>query len=178
MIIIIVVSVIVLIMLYVVAKYNKLNKASIKVDEAFSGIDVALTKRYDVLTKMVEVVKGYAKYEKETLINVISIRKGMSLQEKVEANKSMDESFDKINLTVENYPNLKADKNFQLLEKAVIDVEEHLQAARRLYNSNVSLYNQLIVVFPTNILAKFFKMSKKDFFEADKIDKNYTVDIK
>ena len=178
MFIVIAVAIIFIILLYIVVKYNKLNKASIKVEEAFSGIDVALTKRYDVLTKMVEVVKGYTKYENETLTKVISIRSGMSLDEKVEANKNMDESFNKINLAVENYPNLKADKNFQLLEKAVIDVEEHLQAARRLYNSNVSLYNQLIVVFPTNILAKFFKMSKKEFFEADKIDKHYNVEIK
>ena len=102
----------------------------------------------------------------------------MSLDEKIEANKSMDESFNKINITKENYPNLKADKNFQMLEKAVIDVEEHLQAARRLYNSNVSLYNQLLVVFPTNILAKFFKMSKRDFFEAENIDKDYNVEMK
>ena len=174
----IVVGIVFIIFLYVVIKYNKLNKASIKVEEAFSGIDVALTKRYDVLTKMVEVVKGYTKYENETLTKVISIRSGMSLEEKEEANKSMDESFNKINLTKENYPNLKADNNFQMLEKAVIDVEEHLQAARRLYNSNVSLYNQLLVVFPTNLIAKFFKMSKKDFFEADKTTENYNIEVK
>lgn len=72
---------------------------------------------------------------------------------------------------VESYPNLKADENFKILQKTIIDVEEHLQAARRMYNSNVSIYNQMIDVFPTNIVAKMNNMVRHDFFEASEVKK-------
>ena len=72
---------------------------------------------------------------------------------------------------VESYPNLKADENFKILQKTIIDVEKHLQAARRMYNSNVSIYNQMIEVFPTNIVAKMNNMVRRDFFEADEVKK-------
>ena len=72
---------------------------------------------------------------------------------------------------VESYPNLKADENFKILQKTIIDVEKHLQAARRMYNSNVSIYNQMIEVFPTNIVAKMNNMVRRDFFEASEVKK-------
>lgn len=160
-----------------IAIYNSVIRLSVKVDEAFSGIDVALAKRYDLLSQMVEVVKGYMKYEKETLLEVIKIRKGMSLEEKEEANNKMDESSKKINIIVEKYPELKADKNVMVLQKSILDCEEHLQAARRLYNSNVSLYNQRILTFPSNLIAKKMKMNKKEFFMVDENKKEYEVDL-
>ncbi len=176
---IVIVSIILLIFLFTfIGIYNKVNKLSIKVDEAFSGIDVALAKRYDLLSQMVSVVKGYMKYEKETLLDIIKIRKGMTLEEKENANKKMDESSKKINIIVEKYPELKADKNVLVLQKSILDCEEHLQAARRLYNSNVSLYNQMIVTFPSNIIAKKMKRTKKDFFSVDEDKKEYKVDLK
>lgn len=161
-----------------IAIYNSVIKLSVKVDEAFSGIDVALAKRYDLLSQMVAVVKGYMKYEKETLLEVIKIRKGMSLEEKETANTKMNEASKKINITVEKYPELKADKNVMILQKSILDAEEHLQAARRLYNSNVSLYNQKILTFPSNIIAKKMKMTKKDFFKVEEDKKEYKVDLK
>lgn len=178
----ILIAVIVLIILifinWYISTYNKLNKSIIKVDEALSGIDVALAKRYDVLTKMVEVVKGYAKHEKEILFEVIKLRKESSIQEKNKVNHVMDESFKKINAVVENYPELKASENFKLLQKAVVDVEEHLQAARRVYNSNVSSYNQLIASFPNSIVANNKGMTKKDFFEVEESKKeNVKIDL-
>lgn len=150
---------------------NKLNRAIIKIDEASSGIDVALTKRYDVLTKMIDVVKGYAKHEKETLFEVIKLRKDMTMQEKNEVNQSMDENLKKISVVAESYPELKSNENFKTLQQSIVDVEEHLQAARRLYNSNVSLYNQMLVSFPTSVVASNKGMTKKDFFEAESIKK-------
>lgn len=163
-----------IIIIIIISIYNKVNRLSIKVDEAFSGIDVALAKRYDLLTQMVAVVKGYMKHEKETLLEVIKIRKGMSLEEKVEANKKMDDSSKKINIIVEKYPELKADKNVMVLQKAILDVEEHLQAARRLYNSNVSQYNQMLVTFPTNIIAR--KKEKRDFFQVEESKKELVIE--
>ena len=170
--ILIAVAVIILIfIIWYISTSNKLNRAVVKIDEALSGIDVALTKRYDVLTKMIDVVKTYAKHEKETLFEVIKLRDNMSIKERNDANRAMDENLRKINVAVENYPELKSSENYKTLQQSIVDVEEHLQAARRLYNSNVSLYNQLLVSFPTSSIAKNKGMIKKDFYETDEIKK-------
>lgn len=83
----------------------------------------------------------------------------------------MDENFKKINIVAERYPELKSSENYKTLQQSIADVEEHLQAARRFYNSNVSLYNQLLVSFPTSSVASMKGMTKKDFFEADESKK-------
>ena len=163
--------------IWYIAVLNKLNRTIIKIEEALSGIDIALTKRYDVITKMVEVVKGYTKHEKEILFKIIKMRENLSLIEKSSLNKAMDENMQKVNIVVEKYPDLKANENFKELQKAIVDVEEHLQASRRCYNANVSIYNQLIVSFPINLVAKNKKMTKKDFFEIEE-SKKENVKIK
>lgn len=160
-----------ILVLWYISVSNKLNRAVVKIDESLSGIDVALTKRYDVLTKMIDVVKAYAKHEKETLFEVINLRKDMTIQEKNDANKTMDENFKRINVVAENYPELKSSENYKTLQQSIADVEEHLQASRRLYNSNVSLFNQMLVTFPTSSIAKNKGLTKKDFFEADETKK-------
>ena len=160
-------AIIIIILVLFIIIFNKISRSSIKVDEAFSGIDVALAKRYDLLTQMIEIVKGYMKHEKDVLFEVVKLRKGMTISEKETANDKMDASFNKVNLLIEKYPELKADKNVMVLQKSVIDVEEHLQAARRLYNSNVSIYNQMIKVFPSNIIAKITKKKEREFFKAE-----------
>lgn len=165
-IIVIVVVILLILVIWVISTSNRLNRTMIKIEESLSGIDIALAKRYDVITKMIEVVKGYAKHEKETLFEVVKLRENMSLPEKETANNSMNENMKKINMIVENYPDLKASENFMELQKAIVDVEEHLQASRRCYNSNVSIYNQLIASYPTSIIAKKKAMTKKDFFQA------------
>ena len=163
--------VLVILVIWYISVSNKLNRAVVKIDESLSGIDVALTKRYDVLTKMIDVVKAYTKHEKETLFEIINLRKDMTIQEKNDVNKAMDENFKKINIVAENYPELKSSENYKTLQQSIADVEEHLQAARRLYNSNVSLFNQLLVTFPTSSIAKSKGLTKKDFFEADETKK-------
>lgn len=168
---IVIAVVILIILIWFVATSNALNKAVVKIDEANSGIDVALTKRYDVLTKMLDVTKGYAKHEKETLFETIKLRKDMSMAEKGEANNKMSEAFGKINVLAEAYPELKSSENFKTLQLSVSDVEEHLQAARRLYNANISSYNQMIVSFPTSIIAGMKGLTKKEFFVADEVKK-------
>ena len=170
-IVIAVIIVVLIIVISIISISNKINKAIVKIDEASSGIDVALTKRYDVLTKMIDVVKSYAKHEKDTLFEVIKLRKNMSIEEKNAENKKMDENFSKINIVAENYPELKSSENYKTLQQSIVEVEEHLQAARRLYNSNVSIYNQMIVSFPISIIAKSKGMIKKAFFEADESKK-------
>ena len=165
--IIVIVVAVVIILAYIISISNGLNRAIVKIDEASSDIDVALTKRYDVLTKMIDVVKGYTKYEQETIFKTIELRQNMTMKEKNEANMLMEENMQKINALAENYPDLKASENYKTLQKAIADVEEHLQASRRLYNANVSSYNQKIVTFPTSIIANNKGLTKKEFFSAE-----------
>lgn len=176
--IVIIIGFLLIVLLSYISILNKIKRTSIKVEEALSGIDVALSKRYNILSKMIDVVKGYAKHEKETMFQVIQLRKDMSLSEKAKENIKMDENMEKIDVLVENYPDLKASENFKVLQKSILEVEEHLQASRRCYNSNVSRYNQLIMIFPTNLVAKSRGMTKRDFFEASELEKkNDKIDL-
>lgn len=164
----IVVGVVLLVVaIWFIATSNTLNRTVVKVEESLSGIDVALTKRYDVLTKMIDVVKAYTKHEKETLFEVIKLRSDMTVKEKSEANQKMDENFQKITLLAESYPELKSSENYKTLQLSIMDVEEHLQASRRIYNANVSALNQMLVTFPTSLVAGMKHLGKKDFFEAE-----------
>ena len=147
--------------------FNGIKTAELKVSEALSGIDVALTKRYDVLTKMLETVKAYKAHEFDTLTQLVNLRRGMSMNERNQANASMDQLSSQISLLAENYPELRSSANFAELQKAITDVEEHLQAARRLYNANVTDYNKRIVTFPSSIVAGMMGAVQKPFFEAE-----------
>lgn len=162
---------ILIIVIKVISISNKLNILQVKIDEADSGIDVALTKRYDVLTKMIKVVKSYAKHEEETLFEVINLRKGMSLEDKTEVNEKMNKNMEKINIIAESYPELHSNENFKTLQQSIVEVEEHLQAARRLYNSNISTFNQMLVIFPASIIANLKGLKSKPFFEVEEIKK-------
>ena len=157
--------------LWYISTMNSLRRLEVKINEADSGIDVALTKRYDVLTKLVNTTKGYAKHEAETFENITKWRSGLpknlSMEQKQEFMGKMDGVLSGINIAVEAYPELKADRVFQNLQQSISDVEEHLQAARRLYNANVSALNSRIVTFPTSIVANAIGMKKKPFFVAE-----------
>lgn len=159
--------VVLIIVIWYASTYNGIKALGIKVDEGLSGIDVALTKRYDTLTKLLDVVKGYQKHEKEILLEVIKLRSGMSMTERNAANTQMDQAANQIKLLAEAYPELKSSNNFIQLQNSIADVEEHLQAARRLYNSNVSAYNTKIVMFPNTIVANGMGAKEKEFFEAE-----------
>ena len=169
--VIIAVVIIVILLCAYISIGNKLARAQVKIDEAESGIDVALTKRYDLLTKQLDIAKGYAKHEIETLTNVINLRKGMSMNEKAVASGEMDKMQQGINVVAEAYPELKSSENFKTLQNAVSDAEEHLQAARRVYNSNVSSFNQMLVSFPSSVIANSKGYTKRDFFEAEESKK-------
>lgn len=154
-----------IIIIFYIITSNKLDVFQIKIEEAVSSIDIALSKRYNVLTKMIEIVKNYTKYEKDTLFKINEIAKGISLNEKANLNKQIDDELAKIYILTKSYPKLKANENFKVLQKTIIEVEEHLQAARRVYNSNVSMFNQLVLKFPTNIVAKTKSLKEKEFFK-------------
>ena len=169
--IMIIALVVLLIVLSIVVWYistsNKIKRLDIKVSEALSGIDVALTKRYDVLTKMVDVVRSYKEYEKQTFTDIVGLRMGMSMQERKDASAKLDILSSELRLVAENYPVLKSSENYVMLQKSVLDVEEHLQASRRLYNANVTAYNNMLVTFPSSVVANGMGAVRKPFFEAE-----------
>lgn len=167
-----IVAIVIIIVVWYISTMNSLRAAELKVDEADSGIDVALTKRYDVLTKQLAVVKEYASHESKTLYETIKLRQGMSMAEKKEAASKMDEVASQIQLTAEAYPELKSSENFKMLQNSITDVEEHLQAARRLYNANVTSFNTKIVMFPASIVANQLALTKRDLFEAEDYKRN------
>ena len=160
-----------LIIVYIVwraiAISNRFKVLLVKIQEADSGIDVALLKRYDTLTKLIDVVKGYTKHETELLSEVIRLRSGMGMAEREDAHHKMDEAERKIHILAESYPELRSSENYRQLQEAIVDAEDHLQAARRVYNVNVSSFNQAIVQFPASIIANFAHHAPRDFFEAD-----------
>lgn len=170
-------AVVLIILLWYIGTLNGLRQTKVKIQEAVSGIDVALTKRYDVLTKMVDVAKSYATFEKATILEAIKLRSGMSMSERNKAAASMEQAARELNFLAENYPQLHSNENFRQLQVAIMDVEEHLQGARRAYNSNVSLLNRKIVTFPTSIVAGMSGIHAEEFFEAES-HKREDVDVK
>jgi LemA protein len=154
-----------------ISTMNRFERLAVKISESDSGIDVALIKRFDTLSKMLDVTKGYAKHEAETLSKIVALRKGMSMNEKIEATNKMDEITGRINVLVESYPDLKASDNFRELQRTIVEVEDHLQAARRIYNMNVSSFNQLLVSFPASLVGRAKGHILKQFFEAEKAKK-------
>lgn len=151
---------------------NRFKVLLVKIKEADSGIDVALTKRFDTLTKLMDVVKAYAKHETDLFAEVIKLRSGMDAAEKSEVNRKMDTMTDRINVVAEAYPELRSNENYKQLQDAIIDAEDHLQAARRVYNMNVSSFNQSIVLFPASIIANASHYTAQNFFAADEIKRN------
>ena len=160
---------VVMVIAYVISTNNKFRRMDVKIREAESGIDVSLTKRYDVFVKMLDVCKNYMAYEKSVIIESIRLRSNMSMQERTIAENKMNELYGNIRFTAEAYPQLASANNFAALQKAIVETENHLQAARRLYNANVSQYNSLVVSFPSNLVAGMIGARQKDFFEADQM---------
>ena len=144
---------------------NGFKKKEIRVEEGLSGVEVALTKRYDMLTKMLDTAKGYMAHENELFAKVIELRRGMSVAEMNAAAQQMDTLSGTFFAVAEGYPELRSSDVFVELQRGIRDAEEHLQAARRLYNSNVTAYNTAIAMFPAKILAGSHQL--KEFFAAD-----------
>lgn len=168
----VIVAIVAIVVLWYIGTMNSLRAMELKVDEADSGIDVALAKRYDVLTKQLAVVKEYASHESKVLYETIQLRRGMSMAEKKDVVDKMNQVSGQIQLTAEAYPELKSSDNFMALQNSITDVEEHLQAARRLYNSNVTAYNTKIIMFPASLIANSLAMTKRDLFEVETYKRN------
>ncbi|MCL1919330.1 MAG: LemA family protein [Peptococcaceae bacterium] len=146
---------------------NNFIRMGNKLKESASGIEVSLVKRHDLLTKMLDATKGYMAHERETFAEIVSLRRGMSIPEMNQANDQMNRMEARIKLLAENYPQLRSSDVFCQLQHSIHDCEEHLQAARRLYNSNATSFNNAIQVFPNSIVSGMKKMVPAAFFAAE-----------
>lgn len=157
--------VLVFILMYYIFVYNRLQRLVNNLEEASSGIDVALLKRFDLISSLVEVVKGYSKHEREVFTEITQIRNNISSNREV-ASEQMEKAISKLNVVVEAYPQLKASAQYLNLQKNLTNVEEHLQASRRLYNRSVTQLNNVIKQFPTSFIAKNHDISARELFAA------------
>lgn len=171
MIFFIIIILVLIILIYGFIVYNSLIKLDNKVNEAFATMDVYLKKRWDLIPNLVETVKGYAKHEKDTLQEVISLRntpyESMSDDEKVKTNQKLSQSVTKIMALAEAYPELKANENFKELSKDLSKIEEDIANSRKYYNGTVRTYNDKIEMVPSNIVAGIFGFKTRTMFEVD-----------
>ena len=173
---IVLIVIIVLIALYIMY-FNQFKKLQVKIDEASSDIDVALEKRYDTLTKMFDMAKSYAKFEKDTLVEIVQYRSNMSVKDMNEVQRKMNTIAKNVSFVAEQYPQLQSNQQFVTLQKQIADCEEHLQASRRFYNANVSALNTKVSQFPSNIVASTMGVKNSEFFIADE-EKKKDIDMK
>lgn len=160
-----------LVLLYGVAAYNSFVRLRNSVEEAFSTMDVYLKKRTDLVPNLVEVVKGYASHEKETLNMVVEARNKVlatsSSQERTDGEQGLSQALGKLFALSESYPELKADTQFLELQKQLKQIEDDISQARKYYNGVVKEMNTRVESFPSNILAGIFHFEKEPFFIID-----------
>ena len=177
----VVVAVIIIIVIYAIVLFNSFASLDNKVKEAFSTMDIYLKKRCDLVPNLVEVVKSYAKYEKDTLKEITKLRGNiyddMSNDEKIKTNLKLNRDIDKIMLLVEAYPELKASDNFKNLSDKLVKIEDDIANSRKYYNGTVRIFNNKVEMFPNNIFAKIFGYKSRPMFEA-KISERENVDVK
>ena len=159
--------------LYAISIYNKLVKTRQMVDEGWSGIDIQLKRRANLIPNLVETIKGYATHERETLEKVTEMRARAAnassggAAERSQAEGNLSKALVNLMAVAENYPDLKANEGFQNLQQELAGVEDEIQLARRYYNGTVRNLNVMIDQFPSNIIAGFFSYDKKDYFELE-----------
>ena len=158
---------------YAVSIYNKLVKNRQMAEEGWSGIDVQLKRRANLIPNLIETVKGYMTHERETLEKVTEMRAraaGASsggAAERSQAEGDLSKALVNLMAVAENYPDLKANEGFQNLQAELSDIEDHIQKARRYYNGTVRTLNILVESFPSNLVANLFQFTKRDYFELE-----------
>ena len=160
---------VVLIVIFYISAYNGLQKAKVNTEEAWSQISVQLKRRNDLIPNLVETVKGYAKHEKETLSKVVELRNQLTQlpaddhEGAMQLSNQITDSLKTIFALSENYPDLKANTNFANLQEELTNTENKIAYSRQLFNSSAAVYNKMLVVFPSNIVANIHHFTKVDY---------------
>jgi LemA protein len=169
----VVIGVLVVLVLWYILTNNSMIRARNKVSEAWSGIDVQLKRRHDLVPNLVETVKGYAAHERETLTRVTDARASAMAadnappRERSAAETGLSSALANVRALAEAYPQLRAAENFQRLQAQLAEIEDEIQASRRIYNSNVQIYNTRIQIFPNSLVAARGSFEPREFFEIE-----------
>ena len=176
----IVIGVLVVLAVLVLFTYNNLVQLRNKVKEAFSTMDVYLKKRYDLIPNLVDIVKGYAQHETDTLQEVTKMRvtaqKG-DLDTAIDSEVKIGDALKSIFLVVEKYPDLKANTNFLDLQERLSKMEEEIAFSRRYYNGSVREYNNKCQMFPFNLIAGMFGFKSMPMYQVDSDKERQVVDV-
>jgi len=168
---IVIALIVVLLIVFVIAAYNGMVRSRNKVDEAWSGIDVQLKRRHDLIPNLVESVKGYAAHERELFEDVTRARAqaqaASGVQDQAQAENQLTRSLSRLLAVAENYPDLKASQNFLALQEELTGTESRIAFARQFYNDTVQALNTLIQSFPSRIVAGLGHFEPREFFEID-----------
>jgi len=168
---IVVLALVVIGVLYYIAKRNSIIASRNRVDESWSGIDVQLKRRHDLVPNLVETVKGYAAHESQVFEKVTAARadamSAQSVGDTAKAEEKLTGALTDLRAVAENYPNLRATENFQQLSRNLSQLEDEIQASRRIYNSNVQSYNTSIQQFPGSIIANQGGFTAREYFEIE-----------
>ena len=172
----VILGVLAIIIIYGLITYNGLVKSNNYVKEAFSTMDIYLKKRWDLIPNLVEIVKGYANHEKETIEKIVTLRtntyENMTIDKKINVNEQLTQDISKIMAISENYPDLKASQNFIELSRDLTKIEDEIANSRKYYNGTVRIFNNKIQMFPSNIIANLFGFHTANMFEANAEEKN------
>ena len=172
----IIIGIIVILLIYILITYNSFINSRNLVKEAFSTMDIYLKKRWNLIPNLIEVVKGYSKYENETLTKITSLRSSsydeLTMDNKIDINEELSKCLSNIFAVSENYPELKANELYTNLSNNLISIEDEIANSRKYYNGTVRNFNNKIQMFPNNILAKLFKFKEFKMFEANAEEKN------
>lgn len=166
---IVIVAIVVILVFMVIGIYNKLVRLRNNRENAFANIDVQLKQRHDLIPQLVATVKGYAGHEKSVLENVTTARAAAmgasSINDKIKAENQLSSALAGLRVSIEAYPELKANQNFLQLQGEISDVENKLAATRRFFNSATKELNNAVQTFPSNVLAGMFGFQKEPMFE-------------
>ena len=175
----IILFVILILILIILSMYNKLVRLQNKVKRSQSNIEVCLNKRFNLIPNIVECVKGYTKYEGNTLEEITSLRNNFNSQKNMSLKKAsqMNTELNKYLAIVENYPDLKANSEFMSLQNKLSSIEDELQRIRHIYNDDVTRYNTTIESVPSNIVAAMFAFKQAELFQIDE-DKKENIKVK
>lgn len=150
--------------------YNNLVKKKNAVKQSRSSINIYLLQRFNLIPNLVECVKAYTKHEKDIFVDITKLRAEYEQTKQLEKASELNTQINNLLLISENYPNLKSSENFLNLQKNLSKIEDQLQAARRLYNTDVTNYNTSLQTFPNNIIAAIFRFIKEDLFNITPLE--------
>lgn len=172
----VIIFLLVIIIVYFIITFNSFIKLDNIVKEAFSTMDVYLKKRWDLIPNIVECVKEYSNYEKESLKEIINLRNNtydtLSTSEKIDINEKVSSNINNIIALKEEYPVLKANENFMDLHNQLVKIEDEIANSRKYYNGTVRIFNNKVQMFPSNIISFILRFKEKKMFEINSQERN------